>query len=682
MNSIKIYAQIDDRFIDSNLAAISEHYKKLGNDSTYYNTLDDFNNNLTTYKNTNGVTEKYLLARGYYAKRIVDKDYEKAISIFNQSIETCNKNGFKRTGALISNDLANVYLNNGENKKALQIFLKNTETFKEVEDWGAYAWLLIDIGNIYNSDGYYERSREYYYKAKDVFEAHNEKNHLDGALAVCYQNLGISNEEAGNLDTAYYFYLKSLASRKRDKQYGNYSTAYRYLVNYFEEINQLDSSEYYIKKAIESDKKAGPNSHLINSYSMYIQFLQKNKRFDEAKNISLLSYKVAMNSSNDMNIYMAASNLAISYYYIGNLDSALYYSKISATKAKILNDNNGYLVQLGNIISILKKQGKLELTPEYYDELLLVKDKLHDNSATKLQLSNEMEKRDLDKQKFESENKRQELISLFLSIIMVLILIILAVITRSEIKRKKQNIYLKKTLAELQETTEHLNKTYSIVAHDLKGPLASVLGVMELLLDGSVDIEDWPEYLDTCYKALNQTHSLMINLLDWSRAKGDKLNFTPTEIAIPELVESSVTLHRHVISSKSISVETDFGNSTKVYGDKNMLLTVLRSLLSNAIKFTPEGGKIQISTVEEKEKVLLKIKDNGVGMTDKQINDALDINSYTTSIGTNDEKGSGLGLKLVIDMLERNNGKLEIISQVGKGSEFIAYLPKYMNNQA
>lgn len=146
MNSIKVYAQIDNRFIDSNLVAISDHYTKLGNDSTYYNKLDDFNNNLSLYKGDNGVTEKYLLARGYYAKHIVDKNYEKAISIFNQSIETCNKNGFKRIGALISNDLANVYLNNGETKKALQRFLENTEIFKEVEDWDAYAWLLIDIG--------------------------------------------------------------------------------------------------------------------------------------------------------------------------------------------------------------------------------------------------------------------------------------------------------------------------------------------------------------------------------------------------------------------------------------------------------------------------------------------------------------------------------------------------------
>ncbi len=669
------YGQVNGQFIDSNINYVSNYLSTSGNDSCYYNALDELNDNLQLYKKENGITEKYLFGRGYYAKGIVGRDYQKSLEIFSECIEDASSRGYERIEALLSNDLANIYLENGETKKALKVFNKNIEIFKEVKDWGAYEWLLIDIGNIYNGDGYFERAQEYYFKAIEDSKLHFKHQRQEGVLAVCYQNIGKAYENLNSLDSAYVYYQRSLQSRIKAKQYGNYSVAYRYLVFYFQKTHQLDSSEYYIKKAIESDLKSGPNSHLINSYSMYIDFLINHKRYEEAKNIALLSYKSSVKSSNDINILKSSSSLGVSYYYLNKFDSALYYLKISANKANSLNRNVDYSYQLQNIIKILQKTNKPELTPEYYEELLKVKDKLNDNNATKLQLSSEMKNRKLEKQAFEIGIKKQKIIMFSLIIIIVLVTIILLLIALTKHKINKQNTKLKEALKELKETSEHLNMTYSIIAHDLKGPLGNVIGVLEFLLDGSVDQEDWPEYLDISYKTLNQTNSLMLNLLDWSRAKGEKLSFIPTEVNIKEIVDSSADLHRHAISLKSIKLLIDIEDNISAYVDKNMLSTIMRSLLSNAIKFTPEGGSIKISASNKEDKVLIKIKDTGVGMSDKQIEDAIDINSYKTSLGTNDEKGSGLGLKLVLDMLNRNNGKLEIVSSPGKGSEFIIILP-------
>lgn len=671
-----VFCQVDNRFIDSNIAFVSNYLSASGNDSGYYSALDELNENLQIYKNENGITDKYLLGRGYYAKGIVERDYDKSLSVFSESIDYCSQKGFKRIGALISNDLANIYLDNGETKKALQIFNRNIEIFKEVKDWGAFTWLLIDIGNIYNSDGYFERAQEYYYKAIEVSEIHFKDQIQEGVLAVCYQNLGTTYENIEVLDSAYVFYHRSLQSRIRSKQYANYSVAYSYLISYFQKTNQPDSTEFYIKKAIENDKKNGPNSHLINSYSMYINFLLQNKRFDEANNIGLLNYKSAVNSKNDIDIQNSASSLGITYFYLNKLDSALKYFIISANKSKSLNRSIDYSNQLSNIIKTLKLSNKTELTPYYYDELLKVKDKLNDNNATKLQLNREMESRKLEKKAFETEKNRQRIISISLTVIIVLVLMILALIIRTEYRKSKQNIKLKKALNELEEVNEHLNKTYSIIAHDLKGPLGNVVNMIELLLDGTVEREEWPQYLDMTYKTLNQTNSLMLNLLDWSRAKGEKLSFVPTQVKVKEVIDSTISLHRHSISQKEIDVKLNIEDNISVYSDENMFFTVARSLLSNAIKFTPEGGNISISATEHDNIVRIKIKDNGVGMSSKQITDALDINTFNTSLGTNEEKGSGLGLKLVLDMLDRNNGKLEINSTVGNGSEFIIILPK------
>ncbi len=669
-------AKIDDRYIDSTLVDISNHLAINCSDSLYYQKLELFNKNLAKYKIENGITKKYLLGRGYYANGIIEVNYEKAINVFDESLNYCSEYGYKRTGALISNDLANIIYNNGEYEKALKIFLSNVEIFKAVKDWGAYAWLLIDIGNVYFGEEFYNKAKDYYFQSKNIFQKYYDNEKLDGGLAVCYQNLGIANEKLNYRDSAYVYYMKSLESRKKAKQYGNYSVAYSYIANYFIKNNQLDSGEYYIKKAIESDLQNAPNSNLNSSYRTYISFLLDNGRYDEAKSVALKNYKLLLKDSNNVKLMFALNSLGRCYYSLNKLDSALYYFKSSADKAKIINNYSFYSNVLNNIIKVLKREGSFEQTPYYYEELLKVKEWLLNNTATKLQLEKEMEARKLEVHSFEIEKKRNRIINISLIIIIVLVLIILALVFRAEIKRKKQNNRLKEVLKELKETNEHLNKTYSIIAHDLKGPLGSVIGLIELMIDGDTDREDWPDYLEVVNKTLNQTNSLMHNLLDWSRIKGEKMSFNSIKLNVGELLESVVSLHIHSIESKSIRLIKEIDFKCYVYSDKNMFLTIIRSLLSNAIKFTPEGGSIIIHASCAGDKVLIKVKDNGVGMTDKQIQDALDINTFSTSVGTNDEKGSGFGLKLVIDMLKRNNSKLEIASKVGEGSEFSFYLEK------
>ena len=256
----------------------------------------------------------------------------------------------------------------------------------------------------------------------------------------------------------------------------------------------------------------------------------------------------------------------------------------------------------------------------------------------------------------------------------------MVIITRAELRRKKHNIFLKKALSELEETTDHLNKTYSIIAHDLKGPLGSTINILNLMMDGTVEQKNWPKYIKITHKTLDQTYSLMLNLLDWARVKDNKLNFDPKETDITEIIQSTVSLHRHAITNKSIELSLNSKNDIKVYADENMLMTLLRNLLNNAIKFTPTGGKIHISVEEQKENVAIKIIDTGVGMTQKQIDNVFNINVFESSMGTHNEKGSGLGLNLVVDMVAKNNGKLEIKSQPGNGAEFTVILKKPVEN--
>lgn len=244
-----------------------------------------------------------------------------------------------------------------------------------------------------------------------------------------------------------------------------------------------------------------------------------------------------------------------------------------------------------------------------------------------------------------------------------------------------QRIEFHEKLIAAQKEMELLNKQkdkfFSIIAHDLRSPFSGMLGFAELLIDDYAELseEDKIFYIQGIYSSLKDLLTLIDNLLTWSRVQLNRVEFDPQEISLRNIVDSVFSSQRIAANNKQIKLESKIGADINAYADADMIETVIRNLVSNSIKFTNMEGVIIVQASTDGKFLKVEIVDNGVGMQ-KEISDKLfKIDSQVTTKGTNDEKGTGLGLIICKEFIEKHSGAISVQSEVGKGSRFIFTIP-------
>jgi PAS domain S-box-containing protein len=243
---------------------------------------------------------------------------------------------------------------------------------------------------------------------------------------------------------------------------------------------------------------------------------------------------------------------------------------------------------------------------------------------------------------------------------------------RMAIEEKKKEI-----TNELIELNKNKDKFFSIIAHDLKSPFQGLLGFSELLDDDFYELNDeekkrFVENIRTTSKIL---YNLVENLLQWSRLQSGRIQFEPDEIDIHTLVNRSIEILKANIQKKKIFLENKISKNSVLTADEIMIQQVIQNLLSNAIKFTPAGGKISLFDERTDHVYKFTIEDTGVGIPQEVVPELFNIDSHYTTNGTENENGTGLGLILCKEFVERNGGKILVESEVGKGSKFTVVLP-------
>lgn len=244
-------------------------------------------------------------------------------------------------------------------------------------------------------------------------------------------------------------------------------------------------------------------------------------------------------------------------------------------------------------------------------------------------------------------------------------------------ERKRVEKALKDSEARLIGLNAAKDKFFSIIAHDLKGPFNSIIGFSDLLLDRirEEDYEEIEKYATIIQNSSRRAMDLIMNLMEWSRSQTGRLDFNPENIDIVALIKTIAQLLNDSAQQKSIVLYTEMPGKTMVFVDKAMMGTVLRNLISNAIKFTNPGGEIVISVNQTSEKVIVTVADNGVGIRADAINKLFVIEKSYSTIGTKDEKGTGLGLILCKEFIEKHGGTIWVESEFGKGSKFHFTIP-------
>lgn len=271
--------------------------------------------------------------------------------------------------------------------------------------------------------------------------------------------------------------------------------------------------------------------------------------------------------------------------------------------------------------------------------------------------------------------------------IILLIAPFLIVYLRTNRLRKQQKL-LEKLVAErtieIQSKNRMLNdlnttkdKLFSIISHDLRSPFNTILGFQDILINNYSEFSETERQrmIKIIHTSSNQIYNLLENLLNWAKIQTHNIQYNPVKIVLKELFKEAMPLYQGIAQAKRITLKHDINGELISFADLNYLKTTLRNLISNAIKFTPEGGIIQVIAKHTDEHIEISVIDSGVGMSAHQIDNFFK-NSYNESkSGTNGEQGSGLGLVLCKEFIEKNKGNLSIKSSQGFGSTFTFTIP-------
>ena len=250
-------------------------------------------------------------------------------------------------------------------------------------------------------------------------------------------------------------------------------------------------------------------------------------------------------------------------------------------------------------------------------------------------------------------------------------------IQRDITERKESEKALKESEQRLHELNATKDKFFSIIAHDLRAPFNSLIGFSEILVKEiqNKNFDNVDEYANIIHDISNQSFSLLNNLLDWSMNQTGKFTFNPEKICITKLSNNLIDYFNNLALHKNITITSIIKPDLEVFADRNMLTTIVRNLISNAIKYTSKGGEIEVLGTADINETKVSIMDTGIGIEAEDLEKLFKIEETISTRGTDNEKGTGLGLILCKDFIEKHNGKIWVESEVGKGSTFSFTIP-------
>lgn len=251
------------------------------------------------------------------------------------------------------------------------------------------------------------------------------------------------------------------------------------------------------------------------------------------------------------------------------------------------------------------------------------------------------------------------------------------VVAIDDTDRKNAETHLIESEKQLMNANAMKDKFFSIIAHDLKNPFSSIVGLSNLLHEayGNFSEKQRKDFIKNICESSENTFKLLQNLLEWSRTQTGNIEFCPELIDINKVINENLTILKSGFLNKKIEVKSMIPENTKAFADENMVKVIVRNLLSNALKFTDEGGKITVSAFTKENEVEIYIEDDGVGISEDNLDKLFRIDGHLKLVGTANEEGTGLGLILCKEFVTKNNGKISIQSEIGIGSRFSFTLP-------
>ncbi len=459
-------------------------------------------------------------------------------------------------------------------------------------------------------------------------------------------------------------------------------------------------------------------------------YASMNQNLVEAHRLALLGLRLAKEVKDNQLISYNYNSLGLIFLQEGQLDSAIWYIDRSIEMAKLVKDRtviaydkiikgNAYLHQKNYSLAIevfqeaakegrelkmdellkdaseglaksYEAQGNYPLAYQNYILTTRLKDSLVNWATTQkillTKLEFEEEKREakiveLEKTNQYAQNEKLVYIVLF-GVTLLSMVVVVALVTRNNYQRKitnrlliEKNIEIEFQNNKLKDVNSIKDKFFSIIGHDLRSPLVSLKGLLGLVNRNEISDQEFKHFAPKLYQHVIGVSETLENLLQWSRSQMEGWSHVPAILHLHQVIDKSVKLFYETANEKKITIENYVDPAETVYADENQAELIFRNLIHNAIKFTPEGGRIELTSKQSGEFIEVSVIDTGTGMSGEHVSLLFQKTTNTTR-GTQGEKGTGLGLLLCIEMVKNNGGKISVTSAIGKGSTFHVLLKK------
>lgn len=639
---------------------IAQQYKTL---KKYDSSLFYFNEAIVlaekSYSQTHKAKSYKELAINYYEVN----NCAKALKNFQEAIVIYEKLENNKEIARLYNYIGICYSNLFSEDKAIQYYLKSLKIYEnQLNDLEGVARNYIDIGNLYYNKENYEFAFKYLNDALHLYEKQGDKS----GIAASYTNLGNVLADNNNVGKGIEYYFKSIKIGIEIGDDIGVAMNYNNLGDSYITLKQYKEADSYFQKALIIATK---ENNIYLKALVYLNMADLYYKENKINDAITKSYQSLELSNQIGNLEYQSFNLLYlskAYEKLGNIEKSFTFLK----QYNALNDSIAETNKIKNV-ELFHALNDLENKRTTIDEL----------SA----------KHELTEIKYENEKK----ISYFLIILMAIVGLFLIISINLHTSRKKaynllefRNHQIKSMNEEIQKQSvnlKHSNSTkdkfFSIIAHDLKNPFNSIQGFTELLIDNYKVFNDEKKlkFLKIIKASSLKASNLLANLLLWANNQSGMLQFNPVKIDLALFVAEAISFVEIQAINKEITIINNVDSNVFVLADKNMVDTVLRNLISNAIKFTYSKGEIQIYAVLKDNFIEICVKDNGIGIANDDLENLFNIDIKNTSVGTANEQGSGLGLILCKDFIEKNGGKIWVESKPNFGSEFKFTLPNYSN---
>ncbi len=626
-------------------------------------------------------------------------DVDRAILYAQEAYYKAEKSKDFPESAKAMENLGEAYIIKGEYNIAIRYFQTAHQKYVSSGSNIEAGLMLSNIAKIKNWQGKYDEAINVSFLAIRFFQP--ERYYF--GIGRSYNTIGIAYDQNAQYEKAKYYYNKALQIFYNIQDTMGVANALNNMAIVYGKEDRLEESLTLFEKSLELNRQL-QNIRLLSPILNNIGIIHKTQgNFAQAEKCFFESKQINIEVNNTRGLFFSYVNIASLYIETEELEKALLYNELSTQLALQMEALPELVDCYLNYSKIYEKKGDYKNAFEYHKLYKETSDKLQkDIVAQNIKEIEEKFQYKAQESEFEIQKKDNAILRLelgkslwyknFILGVLISVVALLVMFIYQYRSKKKYNEYLEALNTELQRANALLveseskmrelnltrDKFFSIISHDLRNPVASLVSFVRVMKRdfNSMKKQEIFELVEEMKNTTEKAQDLLENLLLWTRTQTGKIKYYPEKLDLQAICNETMELFKGDIAQKQISLQVFLKNPPEIYGDANMIKSILRNLVSNSIKFTNHRGTVKISLTDNLNFDILTIEDDGIGMNEEDVSSLFVPGGIKSKRGTADEKGSGIGLLICHEFMDKHHGFIDVSSMIGKGTIFRLYFPK------